>query len=159
MKKILMTIITSIILLISSSTVYSLGFDDLGDFRGLDMYYYGTGYGVNTVYFMYFQFGSIIRGLPGGDIYYFYGEEDLPGLGKKSYEITENNHNDLIRIDVYEANNLNNPVSIENKIVNRNNNYNFENLNLNLIDNKLYIIVFRDERGVVLDVKKILLTE
>ena len=154
-----MTIITSIILMISSSPVYSLGYNDLGEFRGIDTYYDISLYGVNTVYFMYFQFGTIIRGFPGGDIMYFYGEEDLPGLAKKNLEISDNdqnnNYDDLVHVNVYEANNLNNPVSIENKIIYRNNNYNLENLNLNLVDNKLYIIVFRDERGVVLDVKKI----
>ncbi|MCA9747754.1 MAG: hypothetical protein KC414_01485 [Romboutsia sp.] len=155
MKKILMIIITSIILVISSSPVYSLGYEDLGDFRDAYIFHIYDGWGMYPVSILTFQFGIIIRGVSGGDIMYFYGEEDLPGLAKKSYEVAENNYNGLIQVDVYEANNLNNPVSIENKIVNRNSNYNLENLNLNLVDNKLYIIVFRDERGVVLDIKKI----
>lgn len=160
MKKRIIIFITACILIISSSSAFSYG--NLGDFRGADSYYYDTGFGVISIYMMYFQFGTIIRGFGGGDIIYYYGEGDLPGRTKKSLDITYEgqniNYDHLVNVNVYEAQNLANPTSIKHLLVNKKDNYGLENLNLNLEENKLYIIVFRDESGAVLNVKKIVKT-
>ena len=105
----------------------------------------------------------VTRGFGGGDIIYFYGQEDLGGYGKSNSEnfvnIKEVNSNEDIHVYVYEANDIANPNLTLHKIVKGDVGYKLEILNLNLERGRLYIVVYRDKSGGVLHVKKLILAE
>lgn len=159
MKKIIMIIITSIFLVVTSSRVYGLDYNDLGDFRSVDSYYCYNGNSVITISVLCFQFGIIIRGFPPGDIIYLYGQEDLPGMGKSSNELKTNYENisstNDIYVDVYDISNIMNPISVKHKRIRKDISNDIQNLNLDLRSGKLYIMVFRNTTGAVLEIKKI----
>lgn len=161
MKKRLIILITVISILVSSTSSYGASVLDLGNLTGQqNILVLETSNGSILIFTLYFQFGILTTyvasgGIIGRDIW-LYGSEDIPGLTKESIDMAAHNE---VHIHVYEADNITNPSLRHHKIVNGEVGSKLENLNLNLDTGKLYIIVFRDESGTVLEVKKILLSE
>lgn len=158
MKKFFLTLFTAITtFLVSSSSLYSYT-EELGDFVSHEVA--GFGYG-GWITFFYYQFGFVVRGFGGGDIIWLYGEEDLPGMTKRSIEDIGFNEeirfNEEVHVYVYEADDLAKPNPQEQKTIKRGDAYTLQDLNLE--PGRPYIILFRGKSGSVLDVKKIILTE
>lgn len=163
MKKLYLIACTIIFLLLGNVSAYSVpSVADLGNPTGeIQTFYFLNGGSLGRMHIIGFQFGILIKGLGGGDIIYLYGQGDLPWYTKSSNGIITSNEkvnlDDNIYINVFEASNISNPVSIQQKIVNGNVSDNLQSLNLE--NGKLYIIIYRDKSEDVLDVKKIMFTE
>jgi len=156
-----------ILIIISVIILFTCGFSvkgrDMGNIVGsVNVEWWcidGCGFGVSTIFF---DFGTRTYFGNGWDcIEYYYGEEDLPHLAKSNVEIVAKNEvissDEKANVYVYEANTIGNQIPKHYKIAKGDVGNKVQNLNLNLEKGKLYIIVFCDEKGKVLDVKKIIL--
>lgn len=163
MKKQITLFISAVLLLIAglSTSVYA----GLGE--SLDKYvtyYFESTNSCATVEFC--EFGMIIYwgGLKGGHItVYRYGEEDLPGLGKISSNNEVIKPEENVSIYVYEANDIGKPQH-EHLMVTKGENlkdgtaeYLLQNPDFDLKKEKPYIVILRNEKGVILKVEKIIL--
>lgn len=157
MKTRILIIISSVMILISTFTVHATF--DLGEFRGgpeLDhLLVDGRLVLVSTTYWQFGILTTFTNGWP--PIIYYYGQEDLPCCYGKGNIENFANINEDIHVYVYEANEIANPIHSKHKIVKEDVGYQLQNLLLNLERGRLYIVVFSDEKGAVLDVQKILL--
>lgn len=158
-KTILKVMLFAVTLVIMNNSLYSNSFEDLGDFIGIERLGFNLTEG-RWITNVYFQFGMITKGV-GDDTIYLYGEEDLPGLGKRSIGLIDSNKNiesdDDISVYVYEANDLANPIPKTIMKIDNISGFNLKNLDLE--SGKLYIILFSDINGKVVNVKKIIITE
>lgn len=156
MKKLLIKIfVVAATFIVMNSSLYSLPYEQLGDFKRSEktMPFHGT-----WISFLYFEFGMVTRGF-GDDVIYLYGQEDLPCCyGKGNIEKFANINED-IHVYVYEANDIANPIPTKHKILKGDVGYKLQNLILNIEKGRLYILLFSDEKGAVLDVQKIILDQ
>lgn len=164
MKKLLIKIfVVASTFIVMNISLYCIPLQQLGNFLRAEQIGYNLAEG-RWVSILYSQFGMITRGF-GDDIIYLYGQEDLPGggYGKGNIENFANNmevnSNEDIHVYVYEANSIANPHPTKHKIVKGSDGFKLQNLNMNLERGRLYIVVFRDKSGGVLDVKKIILDQ
>ncbi|MFA7625995.1 MAG: hypothetical protein WCZ17_03025 [Candidatus Kapaibacterium sp.] len=113
----------------------------------------------------YFRHGCIIKWYHGGRITTIVGY-DVDGDGgwtKSALQIINDEaigkSNKNIDVYVYEAKDIAAPNPIQHKILNGEVDFKIQNLDLKLEKGKLYFIVFCDEKGAVLHVKKLILAE
>jgi hypothetical protein len=158
-KKLVKIFVVAITFIAMNISLYS---DSLGEYLGTGLCGHSSrGY---EIWIRYYQFGMVTSCVEfeDGNVLYQYGSEDLTDICKKgNYETIANNEvtkfDEKVYVDLYEANNIANACSVQHKILNKGEEFNIQNLNLE--KGKLYIIVLRDEIGAVLMVKKIMPSE
>ncbi len=150
----------------SQPTFASIDYGRLGNFIGFgEIFILGADeYGLEWFQSMYFQNGEIIKWYHGGRITTIVGynvDGDL-GWTKNAVQAINNeavNSEEDVHVYVYEANDIENPIPIQHKIAKGDIGSKLQSLNLNLDRGRLYILVFYDVKGAVLEVKKVILAD
>jgi hypothetical protein len=128
----------------------------------------GWKFGVSTIVFEYGTITYFGDGRPPTE--YHYGQEDLPGAPDDMCKtIAVNQIGDFgedVYFDIFVAENLKKPMNNQTKlnkkdisVINGIIKYDFQNLNINIENGKPYIIVLRNEKGIVLQVDKVILVK
>lgn len=133
----------------------------LGDFRTLHQTkLYVTYLGNNYVHhrpliYYYYQFGSVIKGFPGGDIIYRYGQNDFGWFAKEGESTVLNSDNDIF-LDIFDFS-MSAPQYLRSIKVQQTGNNSLDGAQLQ--DSNRYLFIYRDKKGKLLKTEKIIFSK